>query len=348
MAGTRLHVRHKSLNFGGVKNNFIINIAILAGSMMAPAMSGCSGGTARSVTPAAAETKAERVSVPQFSADSAMANAASQVAFGPRVPGSDAHRRCAEWLGDRLKAAGADTVMIQTATLDDGTPMRNIFGRFDAGNKRRILLLAHYDTRPWADEDPDPANRTRPIDGANDGASGVAVLLETARLIGSGEAPRCGVDILLVDVEDSGNSGEDDSWARGSQYFADNMPYGATEPLPEAAILLDMVGGRDARFCREMFSQQYAAPVVDAVWRAAREAGHSDRFTDAIGGAVNDDHLPFLRAGIPAIDIIETTNEQTGSFNPTWHTMADNLDNLDAATLKAVGETVVTYIYNNK
>lgn len=315
--------------------------------MMAPAIYGCSGGTAGNVAPPAADTQTRKPDIPQFNADSAMTYAGTQVALGPRVPGSDAHRRCADWISARLNAAGADTVVNQIATLNDGTPVRNIFGRFGIEKTRRILLLAHYDTRPIADEDPDPANRTKPIDGANDGASGVAVLLETARLIGA-STPASGVDILLVDVEDSGNAGDDDSWARGSKYFADNMPYGTTEPMPVCAILLDMVGGRDARFSREMFSQQYASQIVNEVWRAAKDAGHADRFINSIGGAVNDDHLPLLKAGIPAIDIIETDNAQSGTFNPTWHTLADNMDNLDANTLQAVGETIITYIYNKQ
>lgn len=318
----------------------------MAGAALATALPGCSGGAAKAVSPAA-EVSAPRPDVPTFSADSAMAYARAQVAFGPRVPGTDAHSRCAGWIAAKLAAAGADTVIEQKATLDDGTPMRNIMGRFGSGRAKRILLLAHYDTRPWADEDPDPENRNKPIDGANDGASGVAVLLETARAIGS-KAPEAGVDLLMVDVEDSGNQGDEDSWARGAQYFVEHMPYGSSEPLPQAAILLDMVGGRDAVFHREMFSQQYATSLVNELWRAARTAGHADRFSARMGGAVNDDHLPLLRAGIPAADIIETVNPQTGAFNPTWHTMADNIDNLDPETLKAVGETVITYIYSIK
>lgn len=321
---------------------------MIAGAMVALANFSCSGGASgTSANAQPAQSSIPEVQVPTFSADSAYSNVKQQVEFGPRVPGSAAHRACADWLIGELKRHGADTVTVQEGELPKIGRIRNIMGRFGTDNSSRILLLAHYDTRPVADEDSDPANRQKPIDGANDGASGVGVLLEIARLAGNQTLP-VGVDILFVDAEDSGDSGDDDSWAQGTQYFVKNMTYGASEPMPQAAVLLDMVGGKDAMFHREMFSQHNAPALVNEIWSAAKSAGHADRFPNSTGGAVNDDHLPLLRAGIPAVDIIETNNPVTGSFAPTWHTLADNIDNIDINSLKAVGETMTTFIFTNK
>lgn len=302
------------------------------------------GGNAAKTTPEEKVAEVASASLPSFSADSAYAYVARQVKFGPRIPGSAAHEQCAAWLAAELRRHGADTVVLQQAVLPGFGPMTNIMGRFNPQLPTRILLLAHWDTRPWADEDPDPANHAKPLDGANDGASGVGVLLEVARLLGE-QAPEVGVDILLVDAEDSGTSGDDDSWARGTQYWVENMPY--AEP-PVYAVLLDMVGGRNAAFPREMFSEVNVKALNDRVWSIARELGYGDTFPNRQGGAVNDDHVPLLRAGIPAIDIIETDHPATGSFNLTWHTMQDNLENIDPVTLGRVGEVVTTLIYREK
>jgi len=288
--------------------------------------------------------------VAAFDADSAYAYVARQVGFGPRVPRSEAHSRCAQWLENELKRHGADTVIRQEALADDhqgGTiPVVNIMGRYNIAAAKRVLLLAHWDTRPVADNDSDPAKRSIPIDGANDGASGVGVLLEIARQLGK-KAPSVGVDILLCDAEDSGTHDNDDSWAIGTRYWTEHMPYNKAL-LPAYGILLDMVGSRGAKFHREYFSQRYASAIVDKVWATAALVGESDRFVNAVGGAVTDDHVPVNEAGIPCIDIIECYNPQSGSFNPTWHTTADNLDNIDAATLRAAGITVINVIYNER
>lgn len=306
----------------------------------------CGGGGASSGEAEAAPGPVPAsVSLPEFSADSAYANVARQVAFGPRVPESAAHERCASWLAAELRRHGADTVMLQQTQLPAFGPMTNIMGRFNPGARERVLLLAHWDSRPWADNDPDPKNHAKPIDGANDGASGVGVLLELARLLGRQPA-RIGVDILLVDAEDSGNENDDDSWARGTQYWAMNMPYYAPgETMPVYAVLLDMVGGRNAVFPREMISEANVKVLNDRIWSLAEELGLGWRFPQRVGGAVNDDHVPLLRAGIPAIDIVETDHPKTGSFNPTWHTLNDNLDNIDRATLGDVGRLMTALIY---
>ena len=314
-------------------------------------LAACGAGRNRQSDSVSAETTADAeasvVSVPEFSADSAMSYLRRQVQFGPRVPNTESHRKAADWMVAELKRHGAE-VHEQTTDLTafDGTVLkcRNIFARFNPqAQGNRLLLLAHYDTRPWADQDPDPANHKRPIDGANDGASGVAVLLETARHLAASN-PGAGIDILLSDAEDYGATEDEDSWAMGARYFAQQMQ--ANGWTPSTAILLDMVGGRGAKFPYEYFSRQ-AAPTLDrAVRKAAVKAGYGHMFPDTPGSAVTDDHIELIKMGIPAIDIIEY-NEETG-FNPTWHTMADNIDNIDPATLKAVGQSLLQYIYENK
>jgi len=322
-------------NFGGVKKSIKICVAAVIVSVAA-----CSGRTAA--------TSDDSVSIERgtFDADSAFAYVARQTAMGPRFSGMPGHEECRRWLVGELSRHGADTVMEQHAVADGYGPMVNIMARFNVAAERRILLMAHWDTRPWADNDADAANRRLPIDGANDGGSGVAVLLEIARQLGT-EPPSTGVDILLVDAEDSGSQDDDSSWARGTQYWVAHQPYQASG-RPGFGILLDMVGGRDAKFHHEYFSRQYAPAVVDRVWAIAGAIGHADRFVNRMGGGVNDDHIHVNAAGIPCIDIIECAHPATGSFNPTWHTLDDNLDNIDRATLKAVGETVMTVIRNAK
>lgn len=290
----------------------------------------------------------------RFNSDSAYAYAGQQVAFGPRVPGTPGSRACADYIIDNLQRFRADTVTVQTGEVKafngDVLPITNIMASFNPGAPRRILLAAHYDTRPWADEDPDPANRSKPIDGANDGASGVGVILELARNIGATN-PEIGVDFLLTDLEDYGERDADEStssssWALGAQYFARNQIYTPTQ-RPQYGILLDMVGGKNARFYREYFSERDAQWLNTKVWQAAKTEGIA-RFIDQRHGAITDDHLFIGQAGIPCIDIIECANEQTGSFPPYWHTMADDMTNIDRQTLSDVGRTLMRVIYSER
>lgn len=310
--------------------------------------SGCSGGKAQTA-PEASGPHFEEITT--FSPDSAYSYVARQVEFGPRVPGSRAHDDCREWLVRKFIDFGADTVIVSESatTAWDGTvlPVRNILARF-AGttDSRPIMLAAHYDTRPWADQDSDKDARDKPFDGANDGASGVGVLLEIARNLGAAPA-RTPVDILLTDVEDYGSTDVDGSWCLGAEIFSENMPYDAVG-RPRWGVLLDMVGGRDAVFPREYFSQQIAPTPVAKIWNMAGELGLRKRFPMSTGGAITDDHIPLSRAGIPTADIIESANAATGSFPPTWHTHADNLDNIDASTLGDVGRVVLNVVYNEK
>lgn len=280
---------------------------------------------------------------PVFSADSAYAYVKHQVEFGPRVPNSEAHEKTAEWLASELKRHGAE-VHLQKADLKafDGKILKstNIMGSFNPDKGDRLLLLAHYDTRPWADSDPDPANRDKPIDGANDGASGVGVLLELARIFGHNN-PGVGIDILFVDAEDYGSHNDDDSWALGARHFANNPIIPGYKP--SKAILLDMVGGTGAAFPAEYFSRQSAPALDDAIRDAAARAGYANLFPRVLGSSITDDHVELIKAGIPAIDIIDYRQNQ--GFAPTWHTLDDNLDNIDPNTLRAVGETMIQFLY---
>lgn len=311
--------------------------------------SACSGGNTHNTSSDTEKSTFEALG--NFSADSAYSYVARQVDFGPRVPGTKAHAACGRWLVEELNRLGADTVMVigSEVTAWDGTllPVRNILAKFKGtSDSRPILLAAHYDTRPWADEDDDLEARKRPFDGANDGASGVGVLLEIARNLGIQPAS-VPVEILLTDVEDYGSSGIDGSWCLGSEQFAENLPYTAAEN-PRWGILLDMVGGKDARFPREYFSTRHAVVPVTKVWDMAAKLGLRSRFPISIGGAITDDHLPLTAAGIPTANIIESQNPETGSFPPTWHTSADNIDNIDPQTLNDVGRTVLNTIYYEK
>lgn len=289
----------------------------------------------------------------EFNSDSAYSHIAKQVAFGPRVPGTAPHAACADYIISQLD--GADTILIQKCQAKnfkgENLALTNIMGRFNLQAQKRILLAAHWDTRPWADNDGDKSNHSTPIDGANDGGSGVGVLLELARLF-SEKMPSVGVDLLFVDGEDSGDSSgllenNDDTWCLGSQYWSNHTPY-SPDNRPAYGILLDMVGGRNAKFYREYTSELAASGINSKVWAIANASGYGDRFINTVRGAVNDDHIHLNKAGIPTIDIIECGNSSTGSFPPTWHTLQDNIDNIDRATLKAVGQTVANTIYLEK
>ena len=279
-----------------------------------------------------------------FDADSAYNYLARQVAFGPRVPNTEAHRLAGDWLASELKRHGF-SVTEQWANLKafDGTLLhaRNIFAQLNPKSTERILLLAHWDCRPWADKDPDPEKRSEPVDGANDGASGVAVLLEIARQLSLNPSSK-GIDILFVDAEDWGTDGDEDSWALGTKYFVEHPP--VENYSPHEAILLDMVGGEGAIFCREYFSERANPRLAEEIWQTAAALGHSGMFPNRMGSAILDDHVQLIRAGIPAIDIIEYHPEDEAGFNPRWHTSSDNLDGISKTTLKAVGQTLLSFL----
>lgn len=315
----------------------------------------CSGQGSRQGTSAVSnDNKGQQVDIPVFNKDSAYAFVASQVAFGPRVPNTEAHRQASAWLAETLKRF-ADTVQVQQARVRafDGTVLNisNIIASFDPENRSRILLCAHWDSRPFADFDPDPANHYKPIPGANDGGSGVGVLLEIARQI-SENRPNVGIDIVLFDAEDYGQHEQstghvEDSWGLGSQHWAKNPhrhDYNA-----RFGILLDMVGAPGAQFKHEGFSMMYAPNVVRKVWSAARRIGYGGYFIDREGGYVTDDHYYVNKIrNIPTINIIHQEEGSRHGFFPQWHTMEDDMDIIDPNTLKAVGQTVLTVIFEER
>ncbi len=285
---------------------------------------------------------------PEFNADSAYSFTAAQCAFGARTMNSTAHDKCGEWIVSKFKSYGLK-VITQDADLKafDGTVLhsRNIMARYNPGATTRILVCAHWDSRPWADNDPDSTKHHEPVMAANDGASGVAVMLELARAITTDKklSKELGVDFVCFDAEDYGNDNYEDSWALGAQYFASHKPEGGEWRY---GILLDMVGGEGAQFYQEVMSQQYAGDIVTKVWNAASAAGYSAYFPTASGGGVTDDHIPLNKAGIPTIDIIPFYRDLPGSsFGPTWHTTSDTMEHIDKNTLKAVGQTMVQVLY---
>lgn len=291
---------------------------------------------------------------PAFDADSAYSFTAAQCDFGPRTMNSEAHEKCGEWIIGKFRSYGL-TVTTQKADLKgyDGTILKstNIIASYNPDASTRILICAHWDSRPWADNDPDSLNHKTPVMAANDGASGVAVMLELARLVSKDSTLSIGVDFVCFDAEDWGvptweESIEDSegSWALGSKHFADNLPEGYEARY---GILLDMVGGEGAKFYREGLSSQFAKTIVDKVWSAAKAAGYGSYFPDDEGGYVTDDHVPLNKtANIPTIDIIPYYPQcPQSSFGMTWHTTDDTMEHIDRNTLKAVGQTLIQIIY---
>ena len=299
-------------------------------------------------------TQKQVITIPSFNADSAYNYVKKQLDFGPRVPGSDAHKQCANWFINFFEEK-ADTVYIQDfkTRLYDGKAIdgKNIIASFNPNAKKRIILAAHWDSRPFADHDPDENNWNTPIDGANDGASGVGIIMEIARLLNQNPI-NIGIDMILFDLEDYGapqqlNYMSNDDWALGSQYWAKHPHIYNYKAY--FGILLDMVGAANPKFPKEYYSQQFAAWVSNEVWRIAREIGYADYFSNEIGHPINDDHIAMNTiAKIPTIDIIHLENDsENGSFYPYWHTLNDNLEQIDAKTLEMVGNVVLNVIYNN-
>ncbi len=322
---------------------FVIAVLLIAcGNSKKPGAQ--DGGTAQQVGPA-------------FNADSAYAFCEAQCSFGERTMNSEAHRRCGEWIAAKFRQYALE-VTEQKASLGgwDGTELQctNIIASYKPELSARILLCAHWDSRPWADNDPDSANWKKPVMAANDGASGVAVMLEIARLLAASDTLAVGIDFVCFDAEDWGtpqwSDKQDDSgtWALGAKYWAAN-PH-RPNYRADFGILLDMVGGQGAKFYQELYSRQYAQAIIDKVWAAAQTVGYGSYFPTAAGGMITDDHVPVNElAGIPTIDIIPYYPDcQQSSFGPTWHTIADTMDNIDRNTLLAVGQTVVQVLFSGQ
>jgi hypothetical protein len=289
-----------------------------------------------------------------FDADSAYAYVDKQVAFGPRVPNTEAHRKCAAYLEASLRRFTTN-VIVQRGTVNayDGTPLHfsNIIGSFNPDAKVRVLLVSHWDSRPFADHDPVISNRRTPVPAANDGASGVGVLIEIARQLKI-KQPSIGVDILFVDVEDYG-APEDavsearDDWALGSQYWAKNPHKPGYKP--RYGVLLDMVGAADARFTLEGTTMNYAPDIARKIWRIGEQLGYGSYFSTEETNGITDDHTYINQIiKIPTIDIIQNDPSTPSGFYKNWHTTLDNMDGISRETLRAVGTTVLTAVYNEK
>lgn len=295
----------------------------------------------------------KQISVPTFNADSAYKYVEDQVNFGPRVPNTKEHLACANYLGNQLKSFGAD-VIIQEAEVRafDNTLLqaKNIIGQYKPELNNRVLLFAHWDTRPFADHDSDESKQKTPILGANDGASGVGVLLEIARHLNNIDLP-IGIDIIFFDAEDYGTPDfaegnyTPDTWCLGSQYWGKN-PH-KENYYAQYGILLDMVGAPNATFHRELYSLQFAPRVVKKVWQTADELGYSNHFVYQKGGMITDDHVYVNKyLNIPCIDIIQHDPSTSTNFGSYWHTHDDTMENIDKSTLKAVGQTLLEVIFN--
>ncbi len=292
------------------------------------------------------------VTAPAFNEDSAYYYTEKQVAFGPRVPNTYAHELCGDYLIAQLNKANCKVNVQQfKATTFDGKSLdlRNIIASINPQAQKRIILAAHWDTRPFADQD--SIDQKKPIDGANDGASGVGILLEVAKAINaSGKLPQVGIDIILFDGEDYGApsffTGESaNSYCLGSQYWAKNNPSPAYY-----GILLDMAGSENAHFAMEGTSRMYAPAVIKEVWDMANHLGYSQYFIYTDSPPITDDHAYVNDlAKIPMIDIIDyNVNGGGGYFGHYWHTHNDNMKIISKNTLKAVGETLLNVLYNER
>ena len=290
--------------------------------------------------------------VPTFNPDSAYQYVKAQCDFGPRVPGTEAHTACLQYFVEQFSRFGADTVIVQEgeSMIYDGTkmPIRNVVASYGLGKPNRVMICAHWDSRPFADNDINPDNRRKAIIGANDGASGVGVMMELARQLGQKNAA-IGVDLILFDLEDWGapdweqSKLSDGGWALGSKYWASRPHIPGYQA--QFAILLDMVGAQGVQFYREYFSDQYASWVVDRVWNKAADLGLGHVFVNQRGGGVTDDHINVNRAGIPCIDIIQFQTDTETGFGDYWHTHNDDMRNIDPLTLDAVGRVLMEIIY---
>lgn len=283
------------------------------------------------------------VKVPAFNADSAYAYTAKQVSFGPRIPATPAQTNCADWMISELKPL-ADTLYVQRTNVtipgNKSVPCINLIATFNPDAPQRILLLAHWDTRPHADQD--AFDKTKQFDGADDGASGVGVLIEIARQLHA-QRPTAGIDILITDVEDSGVSEDENSYGLGTQYWAKNPHVKGYKA--NYGVLLDMVGGRGSQFYMEGISQQYAYGPMKMFWDVGNRLGFSDYFRYENNGAgITDDHVFVNKiAMIPTFDLIAM--QPNGNFVSHWHTTNDNMQVIDKRTLQVVGQTILEVIY---
>ncbi len=331
---------HKSLQFG---------ISLLIGAF---GILSCGAGSKKM-----APENQHLVAAPSFNADSSYSYVERQTLFGPRVLNTKKHDECKSYLSDKMTSFGAK-ITLQECELTswDGSTLKatNIIASYQPEKTKRILLCSHWDSRPWADQDVNAANWHSPIDGANDGASGVGVLMEIGRQLQAeavkGHLPDYGVDIVFLDAEDLGTpkfskkEDQEDTWCLGTQYWAKEAKQSGYRA--EFGILLDMVGGKAPNFMWDYYSNQYAPQVLQKVWSQAATLGYNAFFVPAEGGAITDDHLYVNRiAGIPCIDIIDYNPGSKTGFVPYWHTLGDTMKNIDKNSLKMIGETLLNILF---
>lgn len=326
------------------------NLFIVGPTFILLVLAGCKNDRSDSAGTDFTTEELQPVAVPKFDRDSAYFFIEKQVSFGPRVPNTEGHRECKNWLIDKFQSYGL-TVTEQPfqAKAYTGKTLNgvNIIAQYKPEVPKRILLAAHWDSRHIADSPLNAERSNEPIPGADDGGSGVGVLLEIARQLQATPAD-IGVDFVLFDAEDHGNDSDvnpdPESWCLGSQYWSRNLiPPGYQ---PKYGILLDMVGASGTRFPKEEVSMTFAPQVMNKVWNLGQSLGYTNYFVNEKAGPVTDDHY-FVNviAKIPMIDIIgKPANTQTG-FGAHWHTHNDNMDVIDVRTLRAVGQTMLEVIY---
>ena len=345
---------------GSMKRNKIVAIVLLALIVLWVVVQFMPKGSQKT-NAATTIPEVKMVEPPLFKVDSAMHFLRSQVEMGPRVPLSKGHNVCGEWIVSKCKSYGAEITEQNTKVTDwegNASPVRNIIAQWGKDKKSRVMLAAHWDTRWVADKDPKKENQKKPIDGANDGASGVAVLMELARLIHERQ-PEVGVDLVFFDNEDQGApewstlspQESNKTWCLGSQYWANN-PHDIANV--RYGILLDMVGGKNARFNMEATSMAAAGDVMGWVWNQANRLGYGALFVKEEIGGITDDHVYMNQAGVRSIDIVDMRPSTIAmgmggfEFGHFHHALSDNLENIDPQVIEAVGKVVATALYNTK
>ena len=321
-------------------NKFFLGFGIVTMSLVA-----CQQDKTSEVRSPEPPSPSKTLKIPVFSGDSAYLFVEKQLSFGHRIPGTPGHKACQDWLVQKLQSYGARVELqpfkakIYTGEVWDAA---NIIGSINPDKKERIIIAAHYDTRFIAEKDPDENMRNKPIMGADDGASGVAVILELARLVHENPID-LGIDFIFFDAEDNGNSDDNDTWCLGSQHWSREAL--KSRYRAEVGILLDMVGAKGAIFPKEYFSQRFAPVFHNKVWDMAIAMGYGDLFQNVQRGAVNDDHYHVSTiTGIPMIDIINIPNGE-GSFGDYHHTHQDDIDIIDKNVLRKTGQVVTAVLY---